>query len=451
MKKRIFRETDGIRGKVGEEPLTETGMYQMGRAIGRYFKGEKILMGRDTRESGGWMDRELNLGVADVGGEVWNVGQVTTPCVGFLTKTEGVEGGVMVTASHNPASDNGVKVFGGDGDKLPDDEELKIEDLFFEEDSKSYEQGRELPDEKNKYGNKVVDRTDLVDKYLAAVTDGVDLKGWKICIDSAAGGGWQLVRRAFEGVGAEVIEVGPVPDGKNINDGCGAAFPEKIADAVVREGADMGVAFDGDADRLIIADNKGKVWDGDRIVVLLALWLKERGELTNNIVVMTEYSNHAAVLFLEEQGVRVDKVVNGDRAVAEKCEELGAILGGEVAGHVIYLKWMTASDGLFTAMLVAKMVRESGRTLEELRPDYENFPKKIWNLAVKERKPLEEVAGWSEELAECRELLGSEGRVFARYSGTEDLLRILVEAKDETKMRKVGERLSRVMEEGIGK
>jgi len=438
MEKRVFRETDGIRGKVGEEPLTEKSMRKLGQAVGRYFEGGKMLIGRDTRESGVWISRELSLGMSEVGCEVWDIGEVTTPCVGILTDMEDVAGGVMVTASHDPAGDNGVKVFDGRGDKLTDDEELEVEKLFFEE--------IEVREKKGE----VLDRLVLVDDYIDRAVEGVSLEGWKICVDSAAGGGWKIVRKALEKAGATVVEVGPMPDGNNINEDCGALYPEKLAGAVVREGADMGVALDGDGDRLMIVDDEGIIWDGDRIVAVLAMWMKRDGRLLNDVVVMTEYSNLSAVRFLEKAGVRVEKVLNGDRAVVQVCRELGAVLGGEFSGHIIYPEWLSASDGLFASVLVAGIACEKGVRLSSLRPEYENFPRKIWNIEVKERKPLDEMAGWEEGLRRWREYLGAEGRTFARYSGTEDLLRILVEAQDSEKMEKVGEELSEIIRKEIG-
>ncbi|MCL1839885.1 phosphoglucosamine mutase [Candidatus Saccharibacteria bacterium] len=447
MIKRIFRETDGIRGKVGEEPLTERSMRKLGRAIGEYFirsdrAGMPILIGHDSRESGKWISRELAEGMMESDCDVWDIGEVSTPCMGILTGAEEVAGGVMVTASHNPASDNGVKVFDGRGDKLTDEEEIEIEKLFFE-DSGGY------PDQQ--VVGEVLEKSSLVDDYIELAMKGVDLSGMKICTDNAAGGGYGIVRKALEKVGATVVEVGPKPDGTNINEGCGALHPEKLAEAVVREGADMGVAFDGDGDRIIVVDDKGMIWDGDRITSMLAVWLKSEGKLAGDVVVMTEYSNLSAVQFLEKQGIRVDKVINGDRAVAAECKKIGAALGGEASGHIIYPEWLSASDGLFVATLVARMAHERGMKLSSLSPDYENYPSKLWNIDVKERKPLEGVKGWNEGLKRWQEYLGAEGRVFVRYSGTEDLLRILVEAKDAEKMKEAGDGLSEIVRKEIGK
>ena len=440
MKKRIFRETDGIRGKVGEEPLTRGSMQRLGRAIGKYFEGGKVIIGRDTRESGDWISRELGLGIIETSGEVWDVGVTTTPCVGILTKyEEQISGGVMITASHNPASENGIKVFDGNGNKLTDDEELKLEELFFA-DSGDVLEG----------GSAVLNKKELLGTYVKLVVQEEKTPGLKVYLDSAAGGTWQLAQDAFGAMGATVEELGPTPDGKNINEECGAAFPEKLAQKVVQGGVDIGIAFDGDGDRLILVDDEGKIWDGDRIVAMLALWLKEKAELTGGSVVMTEYSNLGAVRFLEQNGVKVEKVLNGDRSVAQKCQEIGATLGGEVAGHVIYIDWMSASDALFVAVLVAKIMREKGTKLSALRPDYEVFPHKLWNLDVRERKPLGEIAGWNEALAKEQAELGSSGRVFARYSGTEDKLRILVEAKSEEQMEKTGDALSQLVKAEIG-
>jgi phosphoglucosamine mutase len=199
-----------------------------------------------------------------------------------------------------------------------------------------------------------------------------------------------------------------------------------------------------------MVDDEGVVWDGDKIVSMLAVWLKEEGRLKNDVIVMTEYSNLSAVLFLEKNGIKVEKVLNGDRAVAHKCKEIGAIIGGEVAGHIIYPEWTSASDGLFAAVMVANIVNSKGTKLSSLRATYKNFPSKLWNIRVKERKPLEEIKGWSDELKKQQEYLGTTGRTFARYSGTEDLLRILVEAKDVVKMEEVGEALSKIIKKEIG-
>jgi phosphoglucosamine mutase len=346
----------------------------------------------------------------------------------------------MVTASHNPASDNGVKVFDGErGDKLTDDEELEVERLFFEDDGKEQAEGE------------VIERTNLVDDYIKKAMAGIDLSGWKICIDSAAGGSWKLVREALERVGVAVVEVGPTPDGKNINENCGALHPENLAKAVVDESADMGAAFDGDGDRLILVDNEGKIWDGDRITAMMAVWLKEEGRLDNDVIVLTEYSNLSTVLFLEKSYISVEKVINGDRAVVAECKNIGAVLGGEASGHILYPEWLSASDGLFASAFVANIAHKKGVKLSELRPNYENYPSKLWNIYVTERRPLENIVGWDEGLQKWREYLGTEGRVFVRYSGTEDLLRILVEAKDTKKLEEVGERLSEIIKKEIGK
>lgn len=446
----MFRETDGIRGEVGKEPLTSRSMYRLGRAIGNYFDGKKILIGRDTRESGEWIKEQLSKGIVDVGGEVWDVGVVTTPCVGILTKVKDeIDGGIMITASHNPASDNGVKVFGSDGNKLTDEEEFEVEELFFGEGGFN-DEDISFVGERN-VEEKVFDKNELVDIYTARVIGEKRMDGWKICMDSAAGGAWGMNKSAFEKAGAQVVEVGPLPNGYNINDNCGAGFPEKLVEEVVRRDADAGVAFDGDGDRLIVVDNNGEIWDGDRIIVMLAMWLKSENALDKNTVVMTEYSNLSAVQFLERNGINVEKVLNGDRAVAWKCKEIGAVLGGEFAGHIIYPEWMAASDGLFASMMLMNAVRGQNKKMSDLRPKYENFPKKIWNIEVRERLPIEEINGWLPELKKQQAVLGSEGRVFARYSGTEDLLRILVESKDTEKMKQVGEKLSEIIIKEIGK
>ena len=433
MEKKIFEKTDGIRGKVGEEPVTRETMYGMGRAVGRFFDGGVILVGRDTRESGEWIRDEVARGLAEIGVEVWDVGVVSTPGLGRLVKTTDAVGGVMITASHNPATENGLKVFRGDGDKLTDKEELEVEAKFFADD-------REMVD-----GGEILERKDLVEGYekqLVEVAGGVDLGGLKVGVDSAAGGAYELSRRVFEKLGVESFEVSAAPDGSNINVECGALYPEKMV-AKVSE-ADMGVILDGDADRVMVADETGRIWNGDRIVALLAK------ELGYTRVVVTEYSNLGVVNYLKDIGVEVLKVVNGDRFVAEKCVETATDLGGEFSGHILKMDWLTSSDGMMVAVLLLKIMKQRGVKLSEMWPEYEDYPQRIWSLEVREKVPLEEVAGWSEAEKKWSKYLGNEGRLFARYSGTEKKLRIMVESVDEKKMEEAGEALVKIIKEEIG-
>ena len=446
MEKRIFGATDGIRGKVGEAPLRPNIMRELGRAIAKNTYAKKVLLGRDTRESGMWMDAEISDGLKAAGADVEDFGILPTPAVQAIIKDSGeYDAGVMLTASHNPATDNGIKVFGSDGDKISDEQELAVEATFFEAKLGKDEDAPEV-----KF---VKQHSEAAEKYYeqiaAAYVGDKDFKGTKIILDAASGAGHDFSRKVFEEFELEVEQIDPEPNGKNINDGYGALYPEKMAEAAREQGL-IGVALDGDADRIVLADEDGRIWDGDRIVILLAEYLKEQGKLPADTVVLTEYSNLATIKYLENEGIKVDKVVNGDRYVAQKCVELGAGLGGELAGHILYLPWLRGSDGTFMALMVLRIVQESGKRLADMWADYENVPSQQWGLFVKEKRAFEEIAGFNEAIAEAEERFNGRGRVFVRYSGTENKMRILVEGEDEALVEEIGENLAKIVKKEIG-
>ena len=446
MEKRIFGATDGIRGKVGEAPLRPNIMRELGRAIAKNTYAKKVLLGRDTRESGMWMDAEISDGLKAAGADVEDFGILPTPAVQAIIKDSGeYDAGVMLTASHNPATDNGIKVFGSDGDKISDEQELAVEATFFE---------AELEKDEDAPGVKFVKQhSEAAEKYYeqiaAAQVGDRDFKGMKIILDAASGAGHDFSRKVFEEFELEVEQIDPEPNGKNINDGYGALYPEKMAEAAREQGL-IGVALDGDADRIVLADEDGRIWDGDRIVILLAEYLKEQGKLPADTVVLTEYSNLATIKYLEDEGIKVAKVVNGDRYVAQKCVELGAGLGGELAGHILYLPWLRGSDGTFMALMVLRIVQESGKRLADMWADYENVPSQQWGLFVKEKRAFEEIAGFNEAIAEAEKRFDGRGRVFVRYSGTENKMRILVEGEDEALVEEIGENLAKIVKKEIG-
>lgn len=446
MEKRIFGATDGIRGRVGEAPLRPNIIKELGRAIAKNTYAKKILLGRDTRESGIWMADRISEGLQDAGAEVENFGILPTPAVQAIIKDSGeYDGGVMLTASHNPATDNGIKVFGADGDKISDEQELSVEATFFEAE---LEADIDLPEVRF-----VKQASESAEKYYEQIAaahvgdNGFD--GQKIILDAASGAGHDFSRKVFEEFDIEVEQIDPEPNGKNINDGYGALYPEKMAEAAREQGL-IGVALDGDADRIVLSDEDGRIWDGDRIVILLAEYLKAQGELAADTVVLTEYSNLATIKYLEERGIKVAKVVNGDRYVAQKCIELGAGLGGELAGHIIYLPWLRGSDGTFMALMVLRIVQESGKRLADMWADYENLPSRQWGLKVREKRDLDEVKGFSEAVVAAEKRFDGKGRVFVRYSGTENKLRILVEGEDAALVDEIGDGLAKIIEKEIG-
>lgn len=447
MEKRIFGETDGIRAEVGKSPLRPNAMHNLGRAIAKHFNGGVALLGRDTRESGEWMRENIELGLEECGAKVENLEILPTPAVQKIVSIrDDVSCGIMLTASHNPASDNGVKVFATDGDKLPDEEELEVEDEFFKDELGD---DIELPEvELN-----LVTREDVIDVYAEEVEKvlklGDSLKGKKIVLDAASGAGYEFSKAIFESFGLEVDQIDPTPDGKNINDNYGALYPNKMIAEAKAKGL-MGVALDGDADRIIISDEEGRLWDGDRINILLATYLRNQGRLPINTVVVTEYSNYATVKYLEAQGIKVEKVVNGDRFVAQKLHELGAELGSEFSGHIIYLPWLKASDGTFMALFIQKIMHDKQMRLADMWADFEFMPSKQWGVKVREKRPLAEIEGFNEAVRAAEEEFAGTGRVFCRYSGTENKLRILVEGEDATLVEKHGELLAKIIEKEIG-
>lgn len=447
MDKRIFGATDGIRGKVGEAPLRPNIIKALGKAISKYFDNGRLVVGRDTRESGEWMCDYAAMGIKEQGGSAGDLGILPTPAMQkIIEEREGIVGGIMMTASHNPATDNGLKVFLGNGDKLSDEQELQIEQYYFD---------MKLDDDvaPPKEGYEVEDNPAAVRDYVAIANETLnitdELVDTKIILDAASGAGHDYSKAVFEEFGIEVEQIDPLPTGMNINDGYGALYPEKAVAAAKERGC-VGIALDGDADRIVISDEEGRIWDGDRIVTLIAEYLYENDALPENKVVLTEYSNLATIQYLNNVGISVDKVVNGDRYVAQKCVETGAILGGEVAGHIIYLPWMKSSDGTFMTLFILKIMREKGCRLADLWAKYDNYPSKQWAVEVREKKPLEDMPEWIGALAAAENRMDGKGRIFTRYSGTENKLRILVESDNEEIVNEVGEALKELIQKELG-
>ena len=445
--KRIFGETDGIRAKVGQFPLRPNVLKTLGAAIADEISAKKMLIARDTRESGIWIDEAIVSGLSARGVEVEDLGVLPTPAVQKLLTKNDFDGGVMITASHNPATDNGIKVFRADGDKLNDETEEAVEARYFaselEADIEPVE--REFV-EMGVDANSVEEYAEMASETLKmAKNEGVG----SFLIDSASGAGYVFSHALFEDFGYEVENIDPTPNGKNINDGYGALHPENLS-KLCKQQQKMGIALDGDADRAILVDELGRIWTGDRIVAMLAEYLKEKGELKNNVVVLTEYSNLAAIKYLEAKGIKVEKVVNGDRAVTEKLRELGGILGGENAGHIIYLPWFCSSDGTFVALFARKIMAEKDCQLADLWPDYEEFPNAQIAVKVREKRDFDKISGWNEAVQKGLDALNGRGRVFVRYSGTEMKLRILVEGPDLRENTEIAEGLSEIIKKEIG-
>ena len=456
MEKQIFEKTDGIRAKAGEEPLTPKTVRQLGIAISQFFNNGKIIIGRDTRESGNWITKELESGLATAGANIVNIGIVPTPVLAVITKFDpSASGGIMVTASHNPATDNGLKIFHENGDKLTNQEELKIEEIFFKTNNSTQSPKTPAPttptptpDTISLYASKLAEFIDHT--APGASTSGIPGQGFHILTDSAAGASYGLIDVLAAHFGSTVQEIGPKPTGQNINSDCGAIHPEHLAAAISKHPADLGVALDGDGDRIILVDDTGRIWDGDRIVAMLALQLRDQAKLDIDSVVLTQYSNLAAIRYLEQKDIKVEKVDNSDREVLEKCREIDSPLGGEIAGHVIFTPWLSSSDDFMITFLVLSILKQTGKKLSSLWPDYENLPSQQWSIFVREKIPLDQIPGFAAALAAQTDALEDSGRIFVRYSGTEKKLRILVEATDAAKMQQAGDSLSNLIKKEIG-
>ena len=440
MSERKLFGTDGVRGLANVKPLDVVTAMKIGQATAKYFRGRKtrplFVIGRDTRISGEILESALVAGLTSMGADVKVIGVVPTPAVAVIAKQINADGGVVITASHNPAEDNGIKLFSGNGFKLPDEAELQIEDLIF----------NDPMDTSDITGANVgsVERIDCDDKFVEFLTAGVEsdcLKGLKIVVDCANGAAYKIAPKVFEKLGAEVIVVNNAPDGLNINEGCGAMHPENTGPLVAEHKADFGVTFDGDADRLIMIDDKGDVVDGDITIYLLAMAHKADGKLAGDTIVVTHYTNLALDAKLKESGIKTARVDNGDRYVIQEMIKNGYAVGGEKSGHIILTKYNTTGDGVLSAIHFARMVKNSGKRLSELGKAFTLYPQVLDKVAVAEKLPLDKIPGYSELAAKIEADLGDSGRLLVRYSGTQNVCRIMLEGPDESKLKEYNEQV----------
>lgn len=451
--------TDGIRAVAGESPLDRATVFAVGVALAHHVArpGERarVVLGMDTRESSEWIAAVITAGLRRGGAEVESAGVITTPAVAFLTVAHGFSAGVVISASHNPWRDNGIKVFGRDGYKLPDAVEMAIEEEIF----RQLEAGHEVGREAGSGGDEAVpeveegDRAEYVRALLLAVP-GLSLGDKRVVIDCANGAASAVAPQLFAGLfpngGGEVRVHHASPDGRNINEGCGALHPEVVARLVVEEKADLGVTFDGDADRAMFADEHGRVVNGDAVMLLAARDLKARGLLKDDLVVATTMSNMGLEAALKRSSIRMLRAPVGDKYVLQQMRETGASLGGEQSGHVLFAGKSTTGDGLLTALLVLDVMHRSGKSLGELTADLKTFPQVIVNVRVREKKPLEGIAPVASAIAEAERALADSGRVVIRYSGTEALARVMIEAEDEVMMRRHAEAIAGAIRAELG-
>ena len=445
MKKQLFG-TDGIRGVAGEYPLDPETIHAFGVALGedaaRAAANPEILIGADTRESCRWIAELLAGGLARGGARVRYAGIVTTPGVAYLTRTGPFAAGVVISASHNPYLDNGIKVFGHNGFKLPDSEEHAIERRTLS-----------LREEGTEPRPMTLDVDEgLEGAYLEFLASAASVRfdGMKVAMDCGNGSAYLLAPALFRRLGAEVIAIGAQPDGRNINQDCGALHVERLSETVLRHGADFGVAFDGDADRAIFVSRGGRVVNGDGVLLACARALKAAGTLPGNIVVSTVMSNLGLERALEREGIRMVRTPVGDKYVLEEMVRLGAALGGEQSGHVIFREYATTGDGILTALRLFEIARHAGVGLDELTEDLRPFPQVLVNVRVRERKDLAGAPAVAEEIRRAEDFFAGSGRVLVRFSGTEPLARVMVEGLDAEQVERFGASIAEAIRKEMG-
>ena len=443
--KKLFG-TDGIRAVAGQPPLDASTIYAIGVALGHHLgAAPRVLLGMDTRESGDWIAATLTAGLVAGGASVESAGIITTPAIAFLTRAHGFAAGVVISASHNPWQDNGIKVFGHDGYKLPDATELAIEDEIFRQLAAS----PSAPQQTTPPAVNDADRADYI-RFLLAAVPGFSLDGKRIVVDCANGAASAVAPQLFSDLGGEVVITHSSPTGRNINEKCGALHPEVVATEVARLKADLGVTFDGDADRALFADHRGNVVNGDAVLLLAARDLQARGLLANDTVIATTMSNMGLEAALKRSGIQMYRANVGDKYVLEQMLATGAALGGEQSGHIIFTGRSTTGDGLLTALLVLDMVHRSGKSLAELVADLKVFPQVIVNVKVREKKPLDAIPAVVAAIHAAEQELADSGRVVIRYSGTEALARVMIEAESEPLMRRHADTIANAIRAELG-
>lgn len=434
--------TDGVRGRVNEAPMTAEMALRIGRAAACLFRREghtsHIIVGKDTRLSGDMVESALVAGICSMGVHVILAGVIPTPAISFLAANSRADAGIMISASHNPYYDNGIKIFAGDGRKLPDEKEAAIEAMVFQNNFEAH-----LPPV-NALG-RAMRMDDARGRYIAFLKrtfpQDQTLEGMKLILDCANGATYRVGPDTFSELDADVKTLFHEPDGKNINLECGSQHPERLAEEVIREGADCGFAFDGDGDRMIAVDEKGNVLTGDQILTLCAAAMKDEGSLTNNLVVRTVMSNIGMTLALKAMGIDYSITDVGDRYVLEEMVAKGASLGGEDSGHLIFFQYHTTGDGILSALQVLAAMKKRQKPLSELAGIMTVYPQVLMNVETKSRPDLATIPAISQAIAEAEKALGDRGRVLVRYSGTQNLCRVMVEGptreETETYCRKI--------------
>lgn len=434
---RKYFGTDGVRGKANEFPMTATFALRLGQAVAKHFssgnkKIHRIVIGKDTRISGYMFESALVSGITSMGLDAILVGVLPTPAISFITRGLRADAGVVISASHNPYYDNGIKFFSGDGYKLPDDVEQNIEQITEE----MIDNG-EIPISTDRIG-KAYRIDTAIGRYVEFAKNtfdkDIDLAGMKLVVDCSNGANYKVGPMALRELGANVHVIGDEPDGFNINEGCGSVYPEMMCDKVKEKSADLGISFDGDGDRVIFSDENGDMVDGDIIMGICAKYMNERGLLNKSTMVTTVMSNFGFEKSMENEGVKLVRTDVGDRYVMAEMLKNGYNLGGEQSGHIILSDYNTTGDGLVSAMQLLKVIVRSGKPLSELKKFITLYPQILKNYQVKSKLPLEKLLKTSEEIKAVNKELEGTGRVLVRYSGTENKIRVMLEGEDQKKI-----------------
>jgi phosphoglucosamine mutase len=454
--------TDGVRGVAGAFPLDRPTVRRLGAALVRAWIADhnaaggpgasdaaartgrpQMLVGRDTRESGEWIEQELSHGAAGEGATVTSAGVVPTPAIAYLTRAQGYDSGVVISASHNPFEDNGIKVFSGRGEKFTEKTEREVEAIVADS-SWSARAGDPGP----------VRQAGLVDAYLehlrAVFPDPQSLGRFALAVDCANGATTTVAPKLFVALGFDLTLIGVAPDGRNINLGCGSTHPELLARSVVERGCRAGVAFDGDGDRAIFVDERGRIVNGDAVLLMCARQLQREGRLKGDAVVATVMSNIGLELALRESGIGLVRCAVGDKYVMEEMIARGLSLGGEQSGHIIFSDYLFTGDGLCTALNVFRTMARTGRSLADLASDLVSYPQVLLNVRVREKRDLKTVAGVADVIARVESRVEGQGRLLVRYSGTEPLLRVMLEGRDEREIHAWAQEIVEAVKKYVG-
>ncbi|MFC1798612.1 phosphoglucosamine mutase [Thermodesulfobacteriota bacterium] len=445
-----FFGTDGIRGAFGQHPITPEFAVKVGRAAARFFDQKDktgIVIGKDTRYSGKLLESALVTGITGMGVDVYLTGVLPTPGIAFITSNRNASAGIVISASHNPYYDNGIKLFDAKGCKLSEDDETAIETIIKNDKPANMNKS-------NKDAGLVYSADQSPQQYQAflrkCVSEHLSLSGMKIIIDCSNGATYQVAPGILKSLGAQVMSLNISPNGRNINDACGSEYPETLAEQVKTTAADVGLAFDGDGDRLIAVDEKGNILTGDQLMVVFAADMHEHGGLTNQTIVTTVMSNMGFRVCMENLGINHVTAGVGDRRVMEKMLSVNAVLGGENSGHMIFRKFHTTGDGLLSALLLLNILSDKRKLLSELAAIMSVFPQTLLNVTVKQKPEITSVAAVRKIIRAVEKKLSKKGRVLVRYSGTQPLCRVMVEAPSQQDADKSAQRIATVIEKELG-